>query len=185
MSTEELLNGVWGAEFAGQPQVVYVLDTRLRSLRRLEEMALRKEQEDLTKEKASIETLLGSERKQWQMIAVEVRDAKKKFGPETKQILRLVLQIRIDGCNQPAARRQRRSAPRRRNPAIVGVEAPTHALGIGRRPQRRQFIAEFVEQAGEAADRSMVGRMQLVAVPLRFHDQIDRTILQMQPLAVS
>ena len=62
-------------------QVVYVLDTRLRSLRRLEEMALRKEQDDLGKEKASIEFLLASERKQWQMIAVEIRDVKKKFGP--------------------------------------------------------------------------------------------------------
>ena len=47
-------------------------------------MALRKEQDDLTKEKASIEALLASERKQWQMIAVEIRDVKKKFGPETK-----------------------------------------------------------------------------------------------------
>ena len=67
-----------------EPQVVYVLDTRLRSLRRLEEMALRKEQDDLTKEKASIEALLASEKKQWQIIAVEVRDVKKKFGPDTK-----------------------------------------------------------------------------------------------------
>jgi topoisomerase IV subunit A len=66
------------------PQVVYILDTRLRSLRRLEEMALRKEEYDLAKEKASIEALLGSERKQWQMIAVEVREVRKKFGPDTK-----------------------------------------------------------------------------------------------------
>jgi topoisomerase-4 subunit A len=65
-------------------QVVYILDTRLRSLRRLEEMALRKEQDDLTTEKASIESLLASEKKQWQMITVEVRDVKKKFGAETK-----------------------------------------------------------------------------------------------------
>ena len=65
-------------------QVVYILDTRLRSLRRLEEMALRKEEDDLAKEKASIEQLLASDRKQWQMIAVEIRDVKKKFGPETK-----------------------------------------------------------------------------------------------------
>jgi len=67
-----------------EPQVVYVLDTRLRSLRRLEEMALRKEQDDLTKEKASIESLLASDRKQWQMIAVEIRGVKKKFAPDTK-----------------------------------------------------------------------------------------------------
>ena len=66
-----------------EPQVVYVLDTRLRSLRRLEEMALRKEQDDLTKEKASIEALLGSERRQWRMIEVEIRDLRKKFGPDT------------------------------------------------------------------------------------------------------
>jgi topoisomerase IV subunit A len=67
-----------------EPQVVYVLDTRLRSLRRLEEMALRKEQDDLSREKASIEALLASEKKQWQMIAVEIRDVKKKFGPDTR-----------------------------------------------------------------------------------------------------
>jgi topoisomerase IV subunit A len=64
-------------------QAVYILDTRLRSLRRLEEMALRKEQDDLTKEKSTIEALLASEKKQWQMIAVEIRDVKKKFGPDT------------------------------------------------------------------------------------------------------
>ena len=67
-----------------EPQVVYILDTRLRSLRRLEEMALRKEQDDLTKEKASIEALLASDRKQWQLIAIEIRDVKKKFAPNSK-----------------------------------------------------------------------------------------------------
>ena len=48
-------------------QANYILDTRLRSLRRLEEMALRKEQTDLVKEKAEIEALLGSDKKQWQV----------------------------------------------------------------------------------------------------------------------
>jgi len=67
-----------------EPQVVYVLDTRLRSLRRLEEMALRKEQDDLGQEKASIEALLASERRQWRMIEVEVKDIRKKFGPDTR-----------------------------------------------------------------------------------------------------
>ncbi len=47
-------------------------------------MALRKEQDELSKEKATIEGLLASEKKQWQMIAVEIRDVKKKFGPDTK-----------------------------------------------------------------------------------------------------
>jgi len=65
-------------------QAVYVLDTRLRSLRRLEEMALRKEQDALKKEKAEIESLLRDEKKQWQTIAYQIRDTKKKYGPETK-----------------------------------------------------------------------------------------------------
>ena len=64
-------------------QVNYVLDTRLRSLRRLEEMALRREGEELAKEKKAIEGLLGDEKKQWQTIAYEIRDTKKKYGQET------------------------------------------------------------------------------------------------------
>ena len=67
-----------------ETQANYILDTRLRSLRRLEEMALRKEQKALTEEKGSIETLLASEKKQWQAVAYEIRDVRKKFGPDTK-----------------------------------------------------------------------------------------------------
>jgi len=66
-----------------EAQVNYVLDTRLRALRRLEEMALREEQGELKKEKADIEALLSSDKKQWQTIAYEIRDLKKRFGPET------------------------------------------------------------------------------------------------------
>jgi topoisomerase-4 subunit A len=65
-------------------QAVYILDTRLRSLRRLEEMQLRRENEDLAKEKREIEALLGSEAKQWKAIAGEIRELRKKYGPETK-----------------------------------------------------------------------------------------------------
>ncbi len=65
-------------------QANYILNTRLRSLRRLEEMELRKEQTALTEEKGQIEELLASDRKQWQVIAHEIRDTKKRYGPETK-----------------------------------------------------------------------------------------------------
>ena len=64
-------------------QANYILDTRLRSLRRLEEMQLRKEETELRDEKTQIEELLGSERKQWQVIAHEIRDTKKQYGPQT------------------------------------------------------------------------------------------------------
>ncbi len=65
-------------------QANYILDTRLRSLRRLEEMQLRREHDDLVKEKGEIERLLGDEGKQWKTIAAQIRELKKKYGPETK-----------------------------------------------------------------------------------------------------
>ena len=65
-------------------QANYILDTRLRSLRRLEEMQLRKENEALCAEKAGIEELLGDEAKQWKTIQLQIRDLKKKFSPESK-----------------------------------------------------------------------------------------------------
>jgi len=60
-----------------------ILDTRLRSLRKLEEMELRREFDELTAEKAGIEELLGSDAKQWKTVAWEIRDARRKFGPDT------------------------------------------------------------------------------------------------------
>jgi topoisomerase-4 subunit A len=65
-------------------QANYILDTRLRSLRRLEEMQLRKEQAELQKEHGDIEKLLGDEKRQWQAIAYQIRETKKKYGPETR-----------------------------------------------------------------------------------------------------
>ncbi len=65
-------------------QANHILDTRLRSLRRLEEMQLRREFETLTKEKDEIEKLLASDAKQWKAITAEIREIKKKFPPESK-----------------------------------------------------------------------------------------------------
>ena len=64
-------------------QVNYVLDTRLRQLRRLEEMELRREHDALLKEKAEVEALLADDGKQWKTVASQIRDLKKKYGPET------------------------------------------------------------------------------------------------------
>jgi topoisomerase IV subunit A len=60
-----------------------ILDTRLRSLRKLEEMELRRELEGLTKEKGQIEGLLASEATQWKTVAWEIRGVRKAFGPDT------------------------------------------------------------------------------------------------------
>jgi topoisomerase IV subunit A len=64
-------------------QTNYILDTRLRSLRRLEEMGLRREFDELNKEKSDIDKLLADDAKQWKVIGVELRDLKKKFGQDT------------------------------------------------------------------------------------------------------
>lgn len=61
-------------------QVDYILDTRLRSLRKLEEMALRKEHTELSQEKTELEELLADERKQWKVITAQIRDLKKIYS---------------------------------------------------------------------------------------------------------
>jgi topoisomerase-4 subunit A len=67
-----------------ETQANYVLDTRLRSLRRLEEMELRKEHDALVKEREEVEALLSDETRQWKAVAWQIREVRKKFGPETK-----------------------------------------------------------------------------------------------------
>ena len=60
-----------------------ILNTRLRSLRKLEEMELKREFEKLSKEKADIEALLGSDAEQWKTITAQIREVKKAFSLET------------------------------------------------------------------------------------------------------
>lgn len=60
-----------------------ILDTRLRALRKLEEMQLKTELDELTTEKGQIEDLLASEATQWKFISHDIREVKKLFGPET------------------------------------------------------------------------------------------------------
>ncbi len=59
-----------------------ILNTRLRSLRKLEEMELKREFEKLSKEKADIEALLGSDTEQWKTITAQIREVKKAFSLE-------------------------------------------------------------------------------------------------------
>ena len=64
-------------------QTDYILDTRLRALRKLEEMELRKEHEALLVERKEIESLLADEPKQWRAITAQIRELKKLFAPHT------------------------------------------------------------------------------------------------------
>ncbi|MFC0287566.1 DNA topoisomerase IV subunit A [Kaistia hirudinis] len=64
-------------------QAESILNMRLRSLRKLEEMELRREHAALTEEQAQIEALMESEPKQWQTIAWQIGEVRKTFGPDT------------------------------------------------------------------------------------------------------
>ncbi len=61
-------------------QAEAVLNMRLRSLRRLEEMEIRREHDKLTKEQKGLNALLASDRKRWEAIAREIEDTRKRFG---------------------------------------------------------------------------------------------------------
>jgi len=61
-----------------------ILNMRLRSLAKLEEIEIRNEHDKLSAEKAQIEMLLGSEEQQWAMLRHDIGEVKKKFGPDTE-----------------------------------------------------------------------------------------------------
>ncbi|MBB3978858.1 topoisomerase-4 subunit A [Rhizobium azooxidifex] len=65
-------------------QAESILNMRLRSLRKLEEFEIRTEFDGLTKEKAEIQSLLESEAKQWQTVAWQIGEVKKKFAKATE-----------------------------------------------------------------------------------------------------
>jgi topoisomerase-4 subunit A len=64
-------------------QAEAILNMRLRALRRLEEVAIRKELAELGAEAGDIERLLGSDRRQWTVLAKEVRATQAEFGGDT------------------------------------------------------------------------------------------------------
>ncbi|MCR8726519.1 DNA topoisomerase IV subunit A [Frigidibacter sp. ROC022] len=68
------------AEGLSEVQTEAILNMRLRSLRRLEEMELLAEQDALMKERAELEDLLDSESLQWSRIAEQLREVRKTFG---------------------------------------------------------------------------------------------------------
>ncbi|TDX29705.1 DNA topoisomerase IV subunit A [Rhodovulum visakhapatnamense] len=61
-------------------QAEAILNMRLRSLRRLEEMELTAERDRLTEERAGLRDLLDHEDLQWKRIADELREVRKNFG---------------------------------------------------------------------------------------------------------
>ncbi len=61
-------------------QAEAILNMRLRSLRKLEEMEIRKEHKSLSKELKDLRTLLSTDALRWTRIAEELEETRKKFG---------------------------------------------------------------------------------------------------------
>jgi topoisomerase-4 subunit A len=64
-------------------QANYILDTRLRSLRRIEEMEINREHDSLVAEQADLRRLVGEEARQWKAVTAEIKEMRKTFGPQT------------------------------------------------------------------------------------------------------
>ena len=64
-------------------QAEAILNMRLRSLRRLEELELVAERDALMRERAGLADLLDSDRLQWKRIGTELEDIRKQFGRDT------------------------------------------------------------------------------------------------------
>ena len=83
--TEDEPKPVMMAEFElNERQAEAILNMRLRSLRRLEEMELRKERDTLEAERAGLEALLGSEARQRTRLKRDFTKLRERYGPETK-----------------------------------------------------------------------------------------------------
>src|SRR5271170_1493904 len=64
-------------------QVEAILNMRLRTLRRLEEIAIQKELSELAAEAAGLDALLASDKRQWRALAKEVAATQAEFGGDT------------------------------------------------------------------------------------------------------
>ncbi len=69
--------------FLTEVQAEAILNMRLRSLRKLEEMELRNERDALMAERADLQGLLASDREQWKRITGQLKDVQKQFGKAT------------------------------------------------------------------------------------------------------
>ncbi len=65
-------------------QAEAILNMRLRALRKLEEMEIKTEHKNLSKELKELKALLKSDELQWKTIAGEIRDTRDKFGKKTE-----------------------------------------------------------------------------------------------------
>ena len=82
VSEEDYVSPAPGEGELSEVQTEAILNMRLRSLRRLEELELLREQSALMEERAGLEDLLDSDALQWARIAEQLKEAKATFGKD-------------------------------------------------------------------------------------------------------
>ena len=82
MSESDYVGPPTGEGELTEVQAEAILNMRLRSLRRLEEMELKRERDALMEERAGLDDLLNSVELQWSSIADQIRETKKQFGKD-------------------------------------------------------------------------------------------------------
>ena len=70
-----------------EDQTDYILDTRLRQLARLEEMKIKSEQEELSKERDEIKKLLGSDSRLKTLMKKELKEVAEEYGDDRRSPL--------------------------------------------------------------------------------------------------
>ncbi len=65
-------------------QAEAILNMRLRSLRKLEEITIQREHDELSAEQADLRDLMADESRRWSEISSQVQGIKKAFGPKTE-----------------------------------------------------------------------------------------------------
>ncbi|SMR83299.1 DNA topoisomerase IV subunit A [Aliiroseovarius halocynthiae] len=80
MSEDDYVSPAPGTGELSEVQADAILNMRLRSLRRLEEIELVRERDKLMEERAALEDLLDNEDLQWGRISDQLRESKKLFG---------------------------------------------------------------------------------------------------------
>ncbi len=84
MSEADYVSPPPGEGELSEVQTDAILNMRLRSLRRLEEMELRRERDALMEERAGLEDLLESDDVQWSRISDQIRETKAQFGAKAE-----------------------------------------------------------------------------------------------------
>ena len=80
MDEKDYISPPAGEGELSEVQAEAILNMRLRSLRRLEELELLREQSELMEERAALEDLIETDSLQWDSITEQLRETKKQFG---------------------------------------------------------------------------------------------------------